>query len=166
MKKKILILVLGFFALVSTACTEKNSNLDNKIATTKDKYEGKSGSINCVLEEQTQYFNIKATYNIKYNDGKVSTTYTREVVSLKDSETADKYEKEMREEFKKFDNLDYYVYDISKNGSKIVSTSTINYDKADLKELAEKMNKKMEKENLKVSSVISSYKIMGATCEE
>lgn len=163
MKENIFLIFLVIPFILSTACTNDNSN---EKTITIDKYEGKSGKTSCVLEKSTQNFDFKGTYNITFDNGMATYIYSREIVSIKDSSLLDQYEEKLKEEYAPYDSLDYYEYEISKYDQKVISTSSIDYKKIDLDKLSEITNQNFNDDALKLSKIVASYKIMGAKCEE
>ena len=163
MNKKIWVCMLIVFLFLLTSCSNDKKS-DNRIATTKNKYDGKSGTVSCVIEKSTQNLDFKGTYNFNYVDGVVTNAYSREVAKLNGSKLADSYEKQIKKEYLIYNDIDYYVYDISRFEDTITNTSSINYQNIDLSVLSEKTNKTIDADSLKVNNVIASYKIIGAQC--
>ena len=168
MKKLFLLMLCMFSFLFCISCNnnkvEKSSNDNNQ---TVDKYEGKSGRITCKLETDTQNFGFIGTYNITYEDGYVTETYTREVMNMLDKDSISTYLETLKEEYSKYDDLDYYEYSINSSENKVINNSYIDYKNIDLEALSSiSGEEKLEKEDLRVSNILASYKILGAKCEE
>ena len=162
MKK--LIIFSAIFLMLCTSCNTKENN-DNKPERV-DKYEGKSGKITCVVENKTQAFDFKGTYTITYENGYVIDTYTREIMSLDNEDNVKAYVQKLTEEYKKYDGLEHYQYSVNQNGLKIVNNTHIDYKNIDLLNLSETSGQVVTKESLKTSTIVASYKILGAICEE
>ncbi len=162
--KKLFLLILCIFSFIfCTSCDNK----DDDIESTTDKYEGKSGKITCKLETNTQEFNFIGTYNITYEDGYVTETYTREVMNMSDNASIDKYIESLKSEYSKYDNLEHYEYSINSSSNKVINNSYIDYKNIDLEDLSRVSgDNKIEKNDLRVSKTLASYKILGAKCEE
>lgn len=166
MKKLFLLMLCIFSFMFCTSCDDKK---DSKVTDrqVKDQYEGKSGKIVCKIDKKTQAFDFMATYNITYDDGYVIETYTREVMNMTDKDSIDNYVEALSKEYSKYDNLEHYKYSINKSADKVINNTYIDYKNIDLSALSSVSGeKKFEREDLKVTKILASYKILGAKCEE
>lgn len=163
--KKLFLFMCVLSVLFCTSCKNNNESKPNT-TDSSDKFAGKSGKYTCVLETKTQTFSFKGTYNITYIDGYVTKTYTREVMNLSDSDSLDAYEETLKKEYSVYDSIDNYEYSISKSDGKIINNTFIDYENIDLVKLSEISNEEVTHDDLKMSMVLASYKVMGAKCSE
>lgn len=163
MKKLFLLILLMTFTITCTACGQEE---ENNPTTRVDKYEGKSGKVTCIVENDTQEFDFKGTYNITYDNGYVTETYTREVMNIDGEKAIKNYTDRIKEEYKKYDELEYYEYSITSSNGKVINNTFIDYKNLDLDKFSNLSGEVIDKEDLKLSKILASYKILGAKCEE
>ncbi len=164
MKKLFLLISLSLFICTCSACNQEKE--ENSLSPRVDKYEGKSGDITCIIEKDTQELDFKGTYSITYEEGYVTKVYTREVMNINSVEALNSYADRIKQEYKKYDELEHYEYSISTSSNKVINNTFIDYKQLDLEKFSSISEEKIVKEDLKVSKILASYKILGAKCEE
>lgn len=162
MKKLFLLILLMTFTITCTACNQEENKPTQKV----DKYEGKSGKVTCIIETDTQEFALKGTYNITYEDGYVTEAYTREVMNINSEDAVKVYTDRIKEEYKKYDELEHYEYSITSSSGKVINNTFIDYKNLDLDKFSTLSGEVIGKEDLRLSKILASYKILGAKCEE
>lgn len=161
MKKLFLLILLVIFTITCTAC-----NQEEKEQLKVDKYEGKSGKATCIKQTNIQGFDLKGTYNITYENGYVTEVYTREVVNIDSEDAIKTYLDRIKEDYKKYDELEYFEYSITTSSGKVTNNTFIDYKNLDLDKFSNLSGEVIGREDLRLSKILASYKILGAKCEE
>lgn len=155
MKKCFKILSLMIVALFISGCGSDKEVIKTCTSTSTD---SKSG------------LKLEAVYKV-YGKGKVADkVVTTETITTDDEDTLDYY-KEYLEDTYEAANKTYggYTINVTKKDNKVVSETTIDYNKMDLEKFVKDntvLKNYVDKNNkMLIEGLLSTYKAIGATCE-
>ena len=107
-------------------------------------------------------------YKVTYSGDYVNRVQSEESIETSDTTTLNTYKEQIENVYTPYKDVEYYTYNVTVNGNKLVSTVDINYAKIDTKKLIEidSANSQLINDGkVKLSSVKSLYEQLGATCE-
>ena len=107
-------------------------------------------------------------YKVTYSGDYVNRVQSEESIETSDTTTLNTYKEQIENVYTPYKDIEYYTYNVTVNGNKLVSTVDINYAKIDTKKLIEidSANSQLINDGkVKLSSVKSLYEQLGATCE-
>ena len=107
-------------------------------------------------------------YKVTYSGDYVNRVQSEESIETSDTTTLNAYKEQIENVYTPYKDVEYYTYNVTVNGNKLVSTVDINYAKIDTKKLIEidSANSQLINDGkVKLSSVKSLYEQLGATCE-
>lgn len=130
------------------------------------------GVVNCTLytNDAVNGYTLNSTYKINYTGEYVDSVESEEIVTSEDTDILNYFETTLTDTYDKT-SAAYggYDYSVNNDGSKVVSTVTIDYKKMDLEQFItdQPTLKSYSKDNkLLVEGVKTMYESMGATCSE
>ncbi len=149
MKKRNLLLIMIVGLLFITGCNK----------TTK-----------CTLETDADAYKIKAEYTVTYDGNKnVVNVESNEVVTSDDETVLDTFETSIKQQLDVYKDLKYYDYSIDREEGKITQSTKINYAKLnidDFTSINSAASSMFNDGKLKLDTILSVYKTLGAKCEE
>ena len=107
-------------------------------------------------------------YKVTYSGDYVNRVQSEESIETSDTTTLNTYKEQIENVYTPYKDVEYYTYNVTVNGNKLVSTVDINYAKIDTKKLIEidSANSQLINDGkVKLSSVKSLYEQLGATCK-
>ena len=107
-------------------------------------------------------------YKVTYSGDYVNRVQSEESIETDDTTTLNTYKEQIENIYKPYKDIEYYTYNVTVDGNKLVSTVDINYAKIDTKKLIEidSANSQLINDGkVKLSSVKSLYEQLGATCK-
>lgn len=107
-------------------------------------------------------------YKVTYSGDYVNRVQSEESIETSDTTTLNAYKEQIENVYTPYKDVEYYTYNVTVNGNKLVSTVDINYAKIDTKKLIEidSANSQLINDGkVKLSSVKSLYEQLGATCK-
>ena len=107
-------------------------------------------------------------YKVTYSGDYVNRVQSEESIETSDTTTLNTYKEQIENVYTPYKDIEYYTYNVTVNGNKLVSTVDINYAKIDTKKLIEidSANSQLINDGkVKLSSVKSLYEQLGATCK-
>ena len=107
-------------------------------------------------------------YKVTYSGDYVNRVQSEESIETDDTTTLNTYKEQIENIYKPYKDIEYYTYNVTVDGNKLVSTVDINYAKIDTDKLLEidSANSQLINDGtVKLSSVKSLYEQLGATCK-
>lgn len=107
-------------------------------------------------------------YKVTYSGDYVNRVQSEESIETSDTTTLNTYKEQIENVYTPYKDVEYYTYNVTIDGNKLVSTVDINYAKIDTKKLIEidSANSQLINDGkVKLSSVKSLYEQLGATCK-
>ncbi len=107
-------------------------------------------------------------YKVTYSGDYVNRVQSEESIETDDTTTLNTYKEQIENIYKPYKDIEYYTYNVTIDGNKLVSTVDINYAKIDTDKLLEIDSANSQLINngkVKLSSVKSLYEQLGATCK-
>lgn len=149
MKKRNLLLIMMVGVLFITGCNK----------TTK-----------CTLETTEDAYKLSSEYKVTYDGNKnVVSVESKEVVTSDDEAVLDTFETSIKQQLDVYKDLKHYDYTIDRKDDKITQTTKINYAKLDLDKFTSinsAASSMFEGGKLKLDTILSVYRTLGAKCEE
>ena len=174
--KKILLVGILMMSIILTGCEkdkkEPTEKLDENISDTIEIENSDDAKLICTSDNVHDDYNysIGATYVVwADDDNKITKIVSREIFTSTDDDMVDEY-KEFKEEDEKIPlTYDGYETKITKKDKQIITDTTIDYSKFDLKKFVEDnkldVNFDSEKE-LQLDNVEARYVTLGCVCEK
>lgn len=150
--KKLAVILMVVSVIFLTGCSEKKGVL----VCTK----------NQDIDSSTK---LESIYNVSYKDGYVTSIDTTETITSDKSEVLETYKTNLESVYSKYNDIKYYDNNIKIEGNKLISITTVNYEKIDTDKLIEvdKNNAAaIENGKVKVTTLKSAYEQLDATCKE
>ena len=155
MKKIISFSILTLLIILTVGCSSSN----------------KEQTLKCTLytKDASQGYELNSSYEVSAKGENALVAKTTEEVTSENKTVLDYFEKTLNETYKAYnDSYGGYDYKVTKEGNKVTSVVTINYDNMNLEQFITDqptMKSYMTKDNhLKITGLKSMYEQMGATC--
>jgi len=107
-------------------------------------------------------------YKVTYSGDYVNRVQSEESIETSDTTTLNTYKEQIENVYTPYKDIEYYTYNVTIDGNKLISTVDINYAKIDTSKLIEidSANSQLISDGkVKLSSVKSLYEQLGATCK-
>ena len=107
-------------------------------------------------------------YKVTYSGDYVNRVQSEESIETDDTTTLNTYKEQIENVYTPYKDIEYYTYNVTIDGNKLISTVDINYAKIDTSKLIEidSANSQLISDGkVKLSSVKSLYEQLGATCK-
>lgn len=167
MKKKLLSFIFVLTCILLTGCEdtskkELNTNLSETIT-----IDDNGAALVCTTDiDYTEYdYTLGSKYVVFANeDGKVTKIMSSEIINSNDSAKLDEFEDYLNKNHSAAIQYSGYNYDIKRDGNKVISTVSIDYEEFDLKTFIKDNEITNQEEILTVDSVEKQYVSLGAEC--
>ena len=124
-----------------------------------------SGNLVCNLSSAPGDPHADYTYTIHFKHWKIKQIETKEVITSKNKDVLLRFEEQEKEISKEYELVDYYKRDIVLESKKLISTTTVQYDKIDYDKIQNQSKRKINKKSLRIGYTKKIYQELGATCK-
>lgn len=116
----------------------------------------------------TEGVKMDLNYKVKYKGDYVSLVESEETVTSSNKEYLETYKEKVESLYSPYKDVEFYEYDVKVDDDKLISKTSINYEKIDTKKMIEidSANGSLIKDGkVKVEDIKAVYSSLGVTCE-
>lgn len=128
----------------------------------------KEKTMTCTRTMNQSGMKTNLNYKVTYSGDYVNRVQSEESIETSDTTTLNTYKEQIENVYTPYKDIEYYTYNVTIDGNKLISTVDINYAKIDTSKLIEidSANSQLISDGkVKLSSVKSLYEQLGATCK-
>lgn len=143
-------IIMGLFLCFVCGCSDENYIECNNSSSLEDN------------------LSVRSQYILYYKGSYITKVKSKEFIESTDASLLEKYKIQIEEDYKEFNQLDYYSNTVSIEDDTLISSTIINYEKIDMKKLIEIDSSNQEmitNGKIKLEDLKRLYLQGGATCK-